>query len=272
MDSFSMGGILALRENMTASSTRSLQSGRKRIKGGQKRTHARPIAVFDIDGTIFRSSLAIELVERLIQKKVFPKTARRAYEKEYERWRDREGDYETYINKIVETLWGHLKGIPYKTVFRIADKLISEKHRRVYRYTRGLVKTLKKKGYFLLAVSHSPRLVVEGFTKTMGFDKAYGSLAETDAWGRFTGNPIDFHLIADKAGILKRVVVTAGLSLKGSVGVGDTESDIPFLSLVETPICFNPNMRLYRHALRRGWKIVVERKDVIYDAVRAKKP
>jgi phosphoserine phosphatase len=35
--------------------------------------------------------------------------------------------------------------------------------------------------------------------------------------------------------------------------------------MVETPICFNPNKKLYEYAKRSGWKIVVERKDVIYD-------
>jgi phosphoserine phosphatase len=55
------------------------------------------------------------------------------------------------------------------------------------------------------------------------------------------------------------------LTLKGSVGVGDSEGDISFLEQVENPICFNPNRILYRHALLSGWKVVVERKDVIYE-------
>src|SRR5258708_31586089 len=37
-----------------------------------------------------------------------------------------------------------------------------------------------------------------------------------------------------------------------SLGVGDTESDVPFLEMVASPICFNPNKRLYRHAKRRS--------------------
>ena len=56
-----------------------------------------------------------------------------------------------------------------------------------------------------------------------------------------------------------------GFSLKGSVGVGDSESDVPFLELVAKPICFNPSSKLYRHAKRNTWNVVVERKDVIYD-------
>ncbi|MBI2055454.1 MAG: hypothetical protein HYT42_01035 [Candidatus Sungbacteria bacterium] len=46
--------------------------------------------------------------------------------------------------------------------------------------------------------------------------------------------------------------------------MGDTESDVSFLKLVERPIAFNPSMKLYKYAKKRGWEVVVERKDVIY--------
>ena len=35
--------------------------------------------------------------------------------------------------------------------------------------------------------------------------------------------------------------------------------------MVAQPICFNPNMNLYRYAKRYEWKVVVERKDVVYE-------
>ena len=68
----------------------------------------------------------------------------------------------------------------------------------------------------------------------------------------------------DKAKVLQRAVAKEGLTLKDSYGVGDTESDIPLLKLVEHPVCFNPNQKLYTYAKHAGWPIVVERKDVVY--------
>ena len=76
---------------------------------------------------------------------------------------------------------------------------------------------------------------------------------------------MDLHLIANKANIVRRVVAKEKLSLKGSIGVGDTEGDVPMLELVETAICFNPNAKLYRFAKLNKWKVVVERKDVVYE-------
>jgi len=55
------------------------------------------------------------------------------------------------------------------------------------------------------------------------------------------------------------------LTFEGSYGVGDTESDISFLKLVENPIAFNPNQNLKAAAEKEQWKIVVEKKDVIYE-------
>ena len=52
----------------------------------------RKVAVFDVDGTIFRSSLLIEVVDPLIRDGVFPEEVQDSYAKEYERWLDREGD------------------------------------------------------------------------------------------------------------------------------------------------------------------------------------
>ena len=70
--------------------------------------------------------------------------------------------------------------------------------------------------------------------------------------------------LLDKAKVLERAVGKGGLTLKGSIGVGDTESDIVFLKMVERPICFNPARGLYKFAKKQKWEVIVERKDVIY--------
>jgi HAD superfamily hydrolase (TIGR01490 family) len=225
----------------------------------------RGVAAFDIDGTVFRSSLLIELIERLTDKGIFPQEARGAYEEERRKWLDRKGDYAAYINKVVQVFATQLKGAPYEEVKNIAGEVIEEKRDRVYRYTRDLIKDLKQKGYFLLAISHSPKFIADGFGYEAGFDKVYGTFYATGASGNFTGEIEDKELIANKAAILTRAVRKEELTLDGSVAVGDTESDIGMLEMVERPIAFNPNQALYTHAKRRGWPVVVERKDVIYE-------
>ncbi len=229
------------------------------MKNGKK------LAVFDIDGTVFRSSLLIELNEALIEEGIIPMEARSEYETEHKAWLDRKGSYEDYIEALVASFMLHIKGVQYADFERVAVRVAKQLENRVYQYTRDLIAKLKKRDYFLLAVSQSPKGILDVFGKSLGFDKIYGRFYELGPSDRFTGAVEDLHLISNKANIVRRVLEKEGLTLKGSIGVGDTEGDISFLEMVETPICFNPNKTLFRHAKLNKWKVVVERKDVIYE-------
>ena len=211
-----------------------------------KKDSLRKVAIFDIDGTIFRSSLLIELVEVLIELGLFPVKVRAEYEREKVRWLDRKGDYESYIMAVVGVFLKNIKGMPYREFMRASELVVARYRHRTYIFTEKLIKDLKKDGYFLLAISQSPKGTLDLFCKEIGFDKTYGRLYETGATECFTGNIMDEHLIANKAAIVRRAVEKEGLTLAGSVGVGDTEGDISFLELVDRPICFNPNLKLYR--------------------------
>ncbi len=226
----------------------------------------KPVAFFDIDGTVFRSSLLIELVEALIEEGIFPPEARDRYHGAYIAWRDREASYEEYIEAVILAYLEHIKGVSYGVFADIGRRVVSIHQRRVYRYTRDLIKKLKSEGYYTVAISQSPKTILDEFCRQYGFDKVYGRIYEIGPQDRFTGTVADEHLIKNKANIVARVFEkNPELTKVGSLAVGDTEGDIPLLESVEKPICFNPNQALYTHAKRMGWPVVVERKDVIYE-------
>jgi HAD superfamily hydrolase (TIGR01490 family) len=222
------------------------------------------VAIFDVDGTLFRSSLLIKLVEGFIEDGVFPQAAQDGYLDQLTAWQDRAGTYHAYIMAVVDVFHNNLQGVPYTAFRATSERVVDEAKDHVYRYTRDLVRDLKSKGFYLLAISHSPKGILDDFCKTVGFDKVYGRFYELGPTERFTGEMVDRHIIENKANIVRRVVTKEGLTLEQSIGVGDTESDIPFLELVERPICFNPNSELYAWAKRTGAEVVVERKDVVY--------
>ncbi|HAT74990.1 MAG TPA: hypothetical protein DCS28_03050, partial [Candidatus Moranbacteria bacterium] len=60
------------------------------------------IAIFDIDGTIFRKNLAFELINELAWMKIFPKIVREELVDLYGDWLNHEGTYEAYRIKLVE--------------------------------------------------------------------------------------------------------------------------------------------------------------------------
>lgn len=223
-----------------------------------------PVAFFDIDGTIFRSSLLIEVVEELIRQEIFPATARTWFDEPERMWRDREGAYQDYIAAVVESFETHIQGVHYGEFKDVGRTVVATQSRRVYRYTRDLITELQADGYYIVAVSHSPKAILDEFCQAYGFDKVYGRILETGPQDRFTGAAVDAHLIDNKANIAARVFDDESVSREGSIAVGDTNSDIPLLESVDRPICFNPNQQLYQYATQMGWEVVVERKDVIY--------
>lgn len=225
----------------------------------------RRVAFFDIDGTVFRSSLLIELVEELLLAGVFPANSSDEFDGLKRKWQDREGSYEDYINAVIKVFRSNLKGVFYGDFADIGKLVVAKHSKRVYRYTRDLIKELKDDGYFVVAISQSPKKLLDEFCRQYGFDKVYGRIYEIGPQDRFTGEVADEHLISNKANIVARIFEDESLTREGSVGVGDTEGDIPLLEAVERPICFNPNKALFEQAKRRDWPLVVERKDVIYE-------
>lgn len=228
-------------------------------------TEKQKVAAFDIDGTLFRSSLLIELVEELVERGLFPEEAKEIYAGPKQDWWNRKGEYAPFVRNVVLAFSKYAKGLPYGDVADVAGEVIEANRDRVYRYTRDLLKELKDDGYFILGISHSPKFIVDGFGYELGFDKTYGTFYETGASNRFTGEVTDEHLIMNKSAILSRAIEKENLTLEDSWGVGDTESDVSMLTMVTHPIAFNPNRVLYRHAKQHKWPIIVERKDVIYE-------
>lgn len=223
------------------------------------------VAFFDIDGTVFRSSLLIELVKALIAHEVFPKEAKKNFQASYEAWQNRTGSYENYIQAIITTYLKYIKGVHYGDFADVGHKVVTQQGNRVYRYTRDLIKTLKADDYYLVAISQSPKTLLDDFCFQYGFDKVYGRMYELGPQDRFTGIVTDEHLINNKSNIVKRVFEhNPELTSEDSVAVGDTDGDISLLESVKHPVCFNPNQVLYNHAKRMKWEVVVERKDVIY--------
>ncbi|MEK7584391.1 MAG: HAD-IB family hydrolase, partial [Patescibacteria group bacterium] len=204
----------------------------------------RPIAIFDIDGTIFRSSLLIELNALLVKHGIFPQAAHEEVAQVREAWLDRKGSYVDYINTIVGLYGRDIRNAHVSDVRRISRLMINEQKHRVYVFTRELIKKLRKT-HTLIVISYSPSEVVEAFNHFYHFDIVSG-LSYPNARGRYTGT-VHVGEAPDKKATLTGLIAKHNLSLKNSIGIGDSESDIAFLELVRHPIAFNPNKKLYAH-------------------------
>lgn len=224
---------------------------------------SRPIAVWDIDGTIFRSSLTIELFRRLVADKIFSPSVLDRVRRSEQKWLNRQGHYDDYIWDVVRTYQRAIIGKPRLAILQASREVIKEQKFRTYRYTRDLLNKIHGK-YLTIGISGSPLEVVSEYNKFLKFDKIYGSEFGVDEKGRYSGQVLH-EPPRYKKELIVRYAQSHKLSFEKSIGVGDTESDIGFLELVDKPIAFNPNQRLALHAKKRNWTVVIERKDLIVD-------
>lgn len=223
------------------------------------------IAIFDIDGTIFRKNLQFELINELSWMNIFPRKVRDQIVALYTSWLEHEGTYEQYREGLVQLYEENICGCTLKEVERASELVVSFHQNRTYIFAEQLIAKLRSDGYHLIAISGSPIEIVREFNKShLQFDAVFGSIYEYDKKEIYTGKSL-YEPVKNKGMLLKQYVFEHKLTLKDSYGMGDTESDASFLGLVENPIAFNPNDNLKQIAQEKGWKIVVEKKDVVYD-------
>ena len=224
----------------------------------------RNFAVFDIDGTLIRWQLYHAVVQKLASAGHLGPDALKTLHNARMRWKNREHkeafhDYERTLIQTYEDALPNLKPQDFDTY---VEQVITEYKDQVYTYTRDLIQSLKNQGYFLLAISGSHQELVRAIANHYGFDDYVGTQYDRTT-NAFSGKKQLGS--ADKKSILQQLIAKHSLSTKDSVAVGDSLSDAAMMELVEQPIAFNPDQKLYDRARSESWKIVVERKNVIYE-------
>lgn len=221
-------------------------------------------AAFDIDGTLYRSGLYREVVFELLRMKILPEEFVTELNDKMRIWRHRlHGsafeEFELFLTSYLDEHLPKLKVADYETA---VERVLAAKGDDVYAYTRDLARDLRSQGYFLIAISGSQQELVEPFAKKNNFDAWIGQHWERDG-DHFTGNITKTHTGKDK--ILKALIEEHDLTLDGSYAVGDSNGDVGMLEMVDHPITFNPTHELLEKALARKWRVVIERKNVIYE-------
>lgn len=222
-------------------------------------------AIFDIDGTIFRKNLHFELINELAWLRIFPLHVRKTLVDVYSKWLTHTGTYEDYRLALIDLYARYLRGCTPEDVRRASESVIPFRVRQTYMFAEQLMQKFRDEGYLLFAISGSPIEIVEAYNRDyLYFDKVIGSVYEVGTDGRYTG-AASYEPSRDKGTAARKLFEEYSLDFTGSYGIGDTESDVKFLELVEHPIAFNPNENLKKVAETNGWRIVVEKKDVIYE-------
>lgn len=224
----------------------------------------RPFAVFDIDGTLVRWQLYHAIADALAKNGHIDGLTHQKIKDARMVWKKRtHGEaFSAYQNELITVYEKLLLDLSYKDFNQAVKTVFDEYKDQVYIYSRNLIKKLKKDGYLLFAISGSQIEIVSKIAKYYGFDDCVGTIYSHEK-DKFTG-ALTLHL-GGKHLVLQELIEKHRASLTGSIAVGDSASDISMLEMAETPIAFNPEKKLFDCAKDKGWKIVVERKNIVYE-------
>jgi HAD superfamily hydrolase (TIGR01490 family) len=127
-------------------------------------------------------------------------------------------------------------------------------------YRPGALRVLEEHrgaGDRLVLLTSSSGYLSELVSRDLRLDAILCNRFEVDAQGLHTGRPLgDVCFGTGKRIHAERYAREAGVALSACAFYTDSYSDLPVLEVVGRPVAVNPDYRLRREALRRGWPVV----------------
>ena len=160
--------------------------------------------------------------------------------------------------KMVEDAVAQLKGTPAGPLRDRTRRFFEAEVRPTYRPGgRQALEEHRARGDALVMLTSSTNYLSELVAAELGLGEILCNRLEVDQSGRHTGRVVG--RVCFGAGKLSYADETArrhGVPLEACSFYTDSFSDLPVLERVGRPVAVNPDPRLRRLALRRGWPVV----------------
>lgn len=224
------------------------------------------IAYCDIDWTIYRNSLFLDLVDRLIMDWYINNNQINKYNKYKTAWKNRQINYETFLMyavEIFETLIKKQK-INVNVFKKYAKEIIKSNGKLVFTYTLNKLKELQKEWFTIIFISGSSIEMVQEFTKLYGFDIWLGSLTWVDSDWYLNWERVVIASSQAKLDIINNINYYIQPSYV--ISFGDTNWDYEMLLNSNYWYAINPTTELYAK-IKNNHNIsaIIERKDLIIE-------
>ena len=200
---------------------------------------SRRAAFFDIDGTIYREGLITEVFKKIIKYDLVDENKwYKEVKPAYINWDKRQGDYDTYLLKMVDVYTEAIKGL--------------DKYHIDY-----------------IAIPGSPIELVREMSLKYHMDDYRGTIYELDKDNRYNGYITPMWDSESKEKAIKELCKKYDIDLSQSYAYGDTAGDFTMFKNVGIPYAMNPTRELISkimddEEIKKKINIIVERKDVTY--------
>ncbi|MDD2375041.1 MAG: HAD-IB family hydrolase [Eubacteriales bacterium] len=231
---------------------------------------SRCAAFFDVDGTITREGLISELFRKMVKYELIDETKWQFEVKPaFSKWNRRVGDYDHYLQKMVDVYLDTVKNTDSYLISYIARKVIDQNYDRVYTFTRDKIKWHREQGHLIIAISGSPIELVREMAKKYKMDDYKGTVYEIGENGTYNGKITPMWDSRSKREAVLEMAAKHNLNLDACFAYGDTAGDFTMLDLVGNPYAINPTRELLNKIMENGElrgrvNVIVERKDSTY--------
>lgn len=216
----------------------------------------RAAAFFDLDRTLLRRSSALALAgpfraRGLISRRQLAKAA--AWQLLFAA----RGASHAAVRRAAEDGLIVLRGLrPEEMRELVAAALERVLRPLVYQEGLDLVEHHHVRGEPVYVVSATLQEIVETIALDLGFDGALGTLCELGPDGAYTGRALRALHAEAKADGVRELAAAEGFELGECTAYSDSHTDLPFLEAVGHPVAVNPDRRLRRIAVERGWPVL----------------
>ena len=216
------------------------------------------LGIFDVDGTLLSGFLVRDFAFFLSKRGLFDQRSLKAMGMAFHEFETGKSNYMAAASSILQA---YARGIENQ---RINDIECAASDCSKGLSIRGcfLDSVQSLSGRRVILISASPVEVVRQLRKFFPADFVIASELEKKD-GIYTGViSKDMTRVGMKKKELTGLLDYYKFSLSGSLGFGDTEHDLEFLELVDTPIATFPKEALKKVAKKRGWKIATTENDI----------
>lgn len=225
------------------------------------------IVFCDIDWTIYRNSLFLDLLELLIKDWYVSQNKITKYNKYKNAWKNREMSYDDFLMYGVIEIFENLiksKKFEKSEMIKYSNYIIKNNWKLILTYTMNELKRLQKIWYKIIFISWSPLEIVKLFVKMYDFDLWFWTYLVSDKNGIYTGERDVLASTKNKIFLINYIKQL--ISPNNVISFWDTNWDYDMIISWDYWVAVNPSKELYSKIKNNeNVLVVIERKDLILE-------
>ena len=212
------------------------------------------LAIFDLDNTILNGDSDYSMINYLIDINLFDKAAKLKNDEFIRDYQNGKLDFNQYTNFALKPYTGMTRTEVHEIILPFVEKIIEP---MINIFALKLLHEHYEKGHKILLASATNELIVKPIAKRLEIKNVIATKVE------FKNNKCTGEFIPPSAlGEGKLKLVKSWINdnkyknFKGATFYSDSINDLPLMEAVEFPKAVNPDAKLEKISIERGWQVI----------------